>query len=364
MKHGMTIRLASVALAVLTAAPAVAGPERVEREEARTVDATGKHQLTVKNARGRTVVVGKPGLESVSIVAVKVANGHDRDESERLLDRLEIRTESDGDEIHVETREEGSRSRGLWSFVRGDRRSAWVDYTIEVPGHFSVEASASSGEVRVSNIEGDCVAEATSGDLALRAIGKSAEVAVTSGDAEIVDIGGDLDASTTSGTMKIDNVRGGLSVSATSGDVDVTRVGGDVDAAVTSGNFTLEGCEGDVKFSAASGDGRIMEVTGSVEAASSSGDLEIMIIPTVDRAFALTSSSGDIDVYYVAVQEYGFQLDIQTASGSIEGDLPIRVSRVDRRRLQGVVGSGSARVDIETASGDIRILERSESATR
>jgi hypothetical protein len=66
----------------------------------------------------------------------------------------------------------------------------------------------------------------------------------------------------------------------------------------------------------------------------------------------------------VAVKDYGFRLDVQTASGSIEGDLPIKVSRVDRRRLQGVVGSGAARVEIATASGDVTILERNESAQK
>jgi hypothetical protein len=44
--------------------------------------------------------------------------------------------------------------------------------------------------------------------------------------------------------------------------------------------------------------------------------------------------------------------------------MPIKVSRVDRRRLQGVVGSGVARIEIETASGDINILETNDAATK
>jgi DUF4097 and DUF4098 domain-containing protein YvlB len=78
----------------------------------------------------------------------------------------------------------------------------------------------------------------------------------------------------------------------------------------------------------------------------------------------LSSSSGDVSVHYVPVKDFGFQLDVRTASGSIEGDLPIRVTRVDRRRLQGVVGSGAASLEIETSSGDVMILERSEAASK
>jgi DUF4097 and DUF4098 domain-containing protein YvlB len=124
----------------------------------------------------------------------------------------------------------------------------------------------------------------------------------------------------------------------------------------------LEGCSGNVSFRAASGDAVLREIDGSVDASSSSGDIEVLIIPVADRAFNLSTSSGDIVAYYVPVKGYGFQLDVRTSSGSIEGDLPIKVTRADRRRLQGAVGSGAARLDVETASGDVTITERAEAA--
>jgi hypothetical protein len=363
MKHGIA-GLAPAVLIMMTAATSLAVPgDRVEQEEKRSVDASGKKELTIKNARGRTVVVGKAGAREVSIVALKQAQGHDAEDARSLVDRLEIEIGTRGDEVFVETHEDGSTHRSVWSFVKGDRR-AWVDYTIEVPQSFSVKASTASGEVRVSNVEGDASVSASSGDIDIRAIGGDAEITIASGDVEAVGIGGDMEITATSGTVVVDNVKGGLRLSGTSGDFKATRIGGDAEARLSSGDFVLEGCSGSVMFDAASGDARITEVTGSVEASSSSGDLEVMIVPTQGRVFEFSSSSGDIDVYYVAVKDYGFKLDVQTASGSIEGDLPIKVSRVDRRRLQGVVASGAARVDIETASGDVTILERNESASK
>jgi hypothetical protein len=44
--------------------------------------------------------------------------------------------------------------------------------------------------------------------------------------------------------------------------------------------------------------------------------------------------------------------------------MPIKVSRVDRRRLQGVVGTGTSRIQIETASGDVTIIEKSDAAAK
>ena len=77
-----------------------------------------------------------------------------------------------------------------------------------------------------------------------------------------------------------------------------------------------------------------------------------------------SSSSGDIDISYIPAKDYGFHLDVNTNSGSIEGDMPIKVSRVDRRKLQGVVGTGSAHVQIETASGDVSIVEKEDAAKK
>jgi hypothetical protein len=364
MKHGIR-GLAPAVLIIMTAATAVATPgERVDREEKRTVDASGKKELTVRNPRGRTVVVGKPDLRAVSIVASKSAHGRDEADAASLVDRLEIEIGTRGDQVFVETHDDGSADRGVWSFVKGDRRTAWVDYTVEVPHGFSVIATTASGEVRISNIGGEASVSAASGDVSVRSIGGDAEIAIASGNVEAVEIGGDMEITATSGNVVIDNVKGKLQLHGTSGDFKVTRIGGAADVRLSSGDLVLEGCSGNVTFDAASGDARITEVTGSVEASSSSGDIEVLIVPTADRTFELSSSSGDIDVFYVAVKDYGFRLDVQTASGSIEGDLPIKVSRVDRRRLQGVVGTGAARVDIETASGDVTILERSESASK
>lgn len=344
---------------------AVAGPgHKLEREEKSSVSAGGKKSLVVKNARGRTVIVGRADATTVSIVALKTAIGNDRDSAAEMLDKITVQVTERDDDVVIETRDEGKWDSdwSLWSVVKGGRRSAWIDYTIEVPLRFSVSAATTSGEVRVSNIEGGAEVTATSGDVSIRAVGGNSTARMTSGNLEVVDVGGDLSVSATSGSVTVDNIKGKLELEGTSGDFRAARIGSDADIQLASGDFVLEGCSGDVSFRAASGDAVLREVDGGVDAASSSGDIEVLVIPVADRSFSLSTSSGDIVMYYVPVKGFGFQLDVRTSSGSIEGDLPIKVTRADRRRLQGVVGSGAARVDVETASGDVTITERAEAA--
>jgi hypothetical protein len=349
------------------AGAATAGPgHRLEREQKSSVPADSKKALVVKNARGRTVVVGRTDADAVSIVALKTAVGRDGDEAVKMLDLITMEVSERGDHVVVETQNEGKSDRdwSLWSFVKGGRYSAWIDYTIEVPYSFSVSASTTSGEVRVSNLKGGVDVSATSGDVSIRAVGGDSSAKLTSGDLEIVDVGGDLSVSATSGSVVVDNVKGRLELNGTSGDFRATRIGKDADVRLVSGDLLLEGCSGSVSFRAASGDAVIREVDGGVDASTSSGDIQVLIIPVGKRSFSLSTSSGDIELSFVPVADFGFQLDVRTSSGSIEGDLPIRVTRADRRRLQGVVGSGAARVDIETASGDITITESNQAAHR
>jgi hypothetical protein len=369
MKHRPVSKLAlALTLALLATGSAHATPgDRQEKEEKASIPARGKVALTVKNARGRTVVVGRPDASTVSIVAVKTAVARDEEEAKAMLERLKVEVSESGDQITVETRDGNKYEDWGWSVlavVKGTRRSAWVDYTIEVPVSFRVSASTTSGEVRVSNITGRAEVDATSGDVTLRGIGGGARVSLTSGDMEASDIGGDMSVGATSGNVTVDNVRGRLEIDGTSGDFDVSRVDRDVEVELTSGDFTLDGCSGSVVFRAASGDARMTEIDGSVDASSSSGDITVLISPVGERVFEFSSSSGDIDISYLPAKDYGFHLDVSTSSGSIEGDMPIKVNRVDRRRLQGVVGTGTARIKVETASGDVSIIEKSDAAVR
>jgi len=339
--------------------------DRQEKEEKATVPAKGKIALVVKNARGRTVIVGRPDVTAISVVGVKTVVARDSGDAKTMMDRLKMEVSEKGDQVVIETQDDNKLEDWGWvNVVKGSRRSSWIDYTIEVPVNFRVNASTASGEVRISNINGSADVEATSGDVSLRGVGAGARVAMTSGDLEASDVGGDMTVGATSGNVNIENVRGKLDITGTSGDFDVSQVQKDITVEVTSGDFILQGCSGDVVFRSASGDARMSEVGGSVDASSSSGDIQVLIAPVGERNFAFSSSSGDIDISYVPAKDYGFHLDVSTNSGSIEGDMPIKVSRVDRRRLTGVVGTGASKLQVDTASGDVTIVEKSDAAVK
>ena len=122
----------------------------------------------------------------------------------------------------------------------------------------------------------------------------------------------------------------------------------------------LSGCLGNLNFSTANGDARINDVLGSINASSSSGDLDVVIVPVGKKEFILNTSSGNIELHYLTPEQYGFLLDVNTCTGSIRGDLDIKLDKITRRTLKGIVGSGVSKVIVETASGNVVIKEQKE----
>ncbi len=350
MKLNNLIILAATALVTVHAYPALAGLS--EREETKQVSLDGETQLVVRNARGRTIVVGRQNATDVSVVVKKWSRGLDNVN----LEDITVEIEQDGEAVTVITNVPRiHRSGKVWRlFSRG--RPGWgVDLTLEVPIGFDVASSSTSGDVRLSNV-GTVLVNATSGDINIREAA-AVSVELTSGDVEIGDVAGDVRVRSTSGNADLKRIGGDVEVSATSGDIEAEEVSGGFTGAVTSGDLYLNGCLGDVDFTALSGDADIENAEGSVLVNSASGDISVWIVPLKDRKFDFNTSSGDIDIVFATPNDYGFKLNLTTSSGAIDADLDIRVEKISRRQLRGVVGNGLAMMIVDTATGDVTIRE-------
>jgi hypothetical protein len=360
---GRTItRAAGVALPLLLVAGLVYAGHKVQREVRKSIDVGAQKTLVVTNTRGKTIVVGEPDTGQIRIMAAKWVKAKNPEAAEKIMDALDFNVELLEDEVLIVSNlpKSAKEDRSLWEMVKGHGEIAWIDFTIEVPSRFNVFASTTSGDVQVTNIKGFAQVNATSGDVLLREIGREAVVELTSGDIRAGEIGGDLQIVASSGSSEVKRVKGGLAVQATSGSVFAREVGGNAMVSLISGNFELKDCLGDVNFNTSKGDARIAGVFGGVNATTSSGKLDVVIVPVGEKEFYLNTSSGDVVLHYEPAKDYGFLLDVNTCTGSIKGDMEINtVTQISRTKLRGVVGNGKSRVIIETASGNVSIVQLS-----
>jgi DUF4097 and DUF4098 domain-containing protein YvlB len=357
----LSTRIVAAALPLLLVSGFAHAGHKLQREDRKTVDVDGQTLIIINNARGKMIVVGERCAKKVTIVAEKWVHAKNAETAQAIMDVLEFDVEVEGETIALISKlpKAARKDHSFWSVVKGGKQNAYIDFTIEVPYEFSVQTSTTSGNVQVTNVAGLAHVSATSGDVLLREIGGTSVVELTSGNMEPGEIGGDLRVAASSGNAEIRRVRGFVAVQATSGNVFAYEVGGDAMVNLITGDLELKGCLGDVNFSTSSGSAMLKGIKGSVNATSSHGDLNVAIVPIGEKEFYLSTSSGNVVLHYVAADNYGFLLDVNTCTGTIKGDLEItQLDQVTRRKLKGVVGNGKARVVIETASGNVSIVER------
>jgi hypothetical protein len=342
-----------------TTGNALARSSTVEKRESRTVKVETETKIYVKNARGKTIIVGRKDANAVTIRVLKSVRAKDARTAAEWMDELGYSIESDGAQISVVSHHPRKAEQGgnLWTLLRRINDRACIDFTIEVPSAFDAKVSSTSGDVQITSLEGGARLFGSSGDVFLKGIGGSAFVELSSGTVEADAIGKDLHVRMSSGDALARQVGGSVTVQGTSGDAQVNDVGGDASVTLSSGDLTLKGCRGNVSAKAYTGDIQIDDVGGAVRADATSGDICVTVTPVGANEHLIETSSGDVEVAFHTPEGYGFLLEIETGSGSIEGDLDIKLDEISRKTLKGVVGKGGGRVSIETASGDIRISQ-------
>jgi hypothetical protein len=345
-------------LILLPAAPRVcAGSSSLQEEETRKVKVDSETGIYVKNSRGKTIIVGKKGASEVTVRVMKFVRARDQETAEKWMKELGFSVETDGNQISVVTRHPGSAEGGggVWALFERIRERAYIDYTIEVPSAFDAKVSSTSGAVQITSIEGGVKVFGSSGDVFLKSIGGTAFVELSSGTLDADGIGKDLSVRMSSGDAVVRSVGGSATIQGTSGDATVYDIDGNSSVQLSSGDVTFEGAGGNLTVETHSGDIQVTGVEGAVNAEATTGDVYVTINSVGPKEQVLKSSSGDVDVSFAAPDGYGFILEVDTSSGSIEGNLEIKLDEISRKTLRGVVGSGGGRLMIETASGNIRI---------
>ncbi|HEX5632239.1 MAG TPA: DUF4097 family beta strand repeat-containing protein, partial [Gemmatimonadales bacterium] len=71
---------------------------------------------------------------------------------------------------------------------------------------------------------------------------------------------------------------------------------------------------------------------------------------------SIETGSGDVELRLPA--SVGAEVELETGSGDIHTDFPLQVTRAGEDALEGRLGDGRGRLEIETGSGDVSLLKR------
>lgn len=224
------------------------------------------------------------------------------------------------------------------------------------------EASCSSGDIKLNEVNADNITAATSsGYITFKKAEGRRRFSASSGDIKILGGSGDTEVSTSSGYITIENSAGVLRAKASSGDITVRGAYGEKNINTSSGYITVEDAKGYIKASASSGDIRISDNEGAGSISTTSGYIDADFgnnIAAITEDIYIESSSGDAKIRIP--ESLAFDFRAKTSSGDIDTffDQQLNFDK-NNKKAEGRIGANpSIRLDITTTSGIIKVKSR------
>jgi DUF4097 and DUF4098 domain-containing protein YvlB len=207
----------------------------------------------------------------------------------------------------------------------GDEEDAIL--TLRVPKGARLIVETVSADINVSGVRGEQSVKSVSGEVDTQAFDAAVKAASVSGEVTVTGHGGKA-------AVETENVSGGSTVTGVRGSFQGEVVSGEIRATVAAAErLEVNSVSGDIAIDAE------LTPAARVEMESVSGVITLKLKPPVNADFDIESFSGDIDAC--------FGPKARDTSKYAPGS-----------ELNFTQGSGGARVEIQTLSGEISICDR------
>lgn len=182
--------------------------------------------------------------------------------------------------------------------------------------------------------------------------------------AEIIGIQGEVEVTTVHGPIHLEGGRGSIVLESVNGAVHVQGAEGDMEIVGIAGGVTIADCVGDIMVESVGGDLTLEGVTSSdVEVSTVGGTLRYEGSIEPNGVYTFGSHGGSIYLYLP--DNLNAEIEALTLAGDIEIDYPGapsepvmggRIPGLSEKEITFEIGSGSARIEIESFGGRIHIL--------
>ena len=236
--------------------------------------------------------------------------------------------------VHGET---GRRGRVEVSLVgstvvvkTGSREGApsVIDLDITVPQSMALNLSGTYADITVDGVQGAISAETVNGEVDVRG-GK-----------------GNITLRSIQGSVTLADASGRIEVNSVNENVELTNVTGEIKVETTNGSVTLAGIQ-----------------SSSVDAGTINGDVVYEGTVNDGGSYGFASHNGDISVSIP--ERANVTISTATANGDIDASFPLPLtSTAGRHRKTFKIGSGSARMELESFQGDINMRRPAEMRER
>ena len=196
---------------------------------------------------------------------------------------------------------------------------ATVDYEILAPAWMPLSVSGTpSAEVTIEGTEAEVTVETVEGSV--RVIGGS----------------GNLSLRSVEGEVSLQRAHGHIELNSVDGNIDVKDVSGDITAETVDGEITMSGIE-----------------SANVDASTVDGSVEYDGAIRDNGRYHFESHDGNVSVS--VPERANVTLSVATYSGDFDACFPVLLKDKTKHRFSFTLGTGSARLELESFDGDIKI---------
>lgn len=178
----------------------------------------------------------------------------------------------------------------------------------------------------------------------------SAEVTIEGSEAEI-------EVETVEGAVTVVGGRGNVALKSVEGEVSLTGAKGHIELNSVDGSITVKDCSGDITAATVDGEISLLNIQSSdVDASTVDGSIEYDGTITDSGRYRLTSHDGEVTVSMP--ERANATISVSTFNGSFDSYLPVRLGpgQKTKHRFTFTLGSGGARVELESFDGSIRLV--------
>jgi DUF4097 and DUF4098 domain-containing protein YvlB len=193
-----------------------------------------------------------------------------------------------------------------------------VDYTINVPAWMALNLAGMSTDIEVDGTQGTVTAETVNGEIKCR--GGAGYISLKS----------------VEGAVALQDAKGRVEINTVNEGITLTGVSGDITAETVSGDIELEGIE--------SSNVDVNTVSGSVLYEGSIRDA---------GHYRFSTHNGDVTL--AIPEKANATVSVATFNGDFDSSFPVSVTGTTKHRFGFTIGTGSARLELETFNGDIKL---------
>lgn len=193
-----------------------------------------------------------------------------------------------------------------------------TDMEITVPRTMALNLNGTYTHISVEGVDATVAAETVEGDVSL--------------------VGG-------SGAVTLKSIEGAVTVRGARGRVDVHSVEGEIRVTETTAEIVAETIDGDI----------VLQGVNSPAVDANTVDGDIYYDGTIKDGGRYTFASHDGDLTVAVPEGSNVTVVVSTFDGEFDASFPVQITETKKRRFTFTIGNGSARLELETFDGDVRL---------